>query len=202
MSIILTLLVAIVGIILICRYTGIGTRKEGYISTGTVNNAVRGYLGLTRVHDTAKNSMVFMNPVQHMRHYMQEQDRPLNLSQTCKNFWSQNYSQYLHKMVDGSPIPQDLRDRLESECSCGNYIQYMDDVRYYYFDYSRLGWGRGSRYNDVANAYTSANVRNFGAIQQRNCGLTEIVRPRNPPTLVHRRLRGSYARNIDLTLGF
>lgn len=100
--------------------------------------------------------------------YMNE-GMPVQLSQKCMNYWTDYYSKFLHRMKNGTPIPDELRNRLLTECSCGNQCQFMDNNRYYYFDYEKKGWDTGAKSNDKGFCFASAIVRKEGNKQIQQC---------------------------------
>ena len=123
------------------------------------------------------------------------------LTQTCKSLWIPSSLRYLYRMTDGNEIPQELRDRIESECSCGHQCQYINSDQYYYLNHDKKGWEKGSRRNDIGNCFTSARIRTYGGQQLNQCNVPELVNidTTSYSTFIRRRPVGkTFSRRTDL----
>lgn len=136
-------------------------------------------------------------------HEMPEDGPPISvsMSQKCRNMFTDYYSKYMDRMIDGSPIPIELKRRLQLECSCGHVCQFFNDDRYYYYNHEKKGWDFGTKKNDKGNCYTSANVRVFGNKQLQLCPDVggKLIPPIWSAEWTQRRLYGgAYKRRTDV----
>lgn len=138
-SIILAVLVLYLLYSILYRYK----HNETYISTGTLHD------GLTTLDESDNKEVV--------------------LSHRSKDLWLRSQNRYLNRMITGEPIPQELLNRINSECSAGHQCQYMNNDRYYYFDHDRKGWIFGTKSQDIGHCHTSAKIRTYGNSQKCEC---------------------------------